>query len=95
MRSLSGTDHAEAELYFETSRVYTQIALGQDLEEAISEGDRRWREYANVMQRKVAEAGKLRRGPYSGQSVIHYRWVSLDAFQLEAVHIRQWVRSLK
>ena len=39
--------------------------------------------------RKVAEAPKIQRGPMSGASAIHHRWVSPDAFVNRAPHLRQ------
>ncbi len=95
MKSFSGSDQVEAELHFGASRVFTAIALGAETEDALAAEDERWRSYAKRMQEKVDRSIKVRSGPYSGQSVIHHRWVSEDAFQLQAVYIRQVLRALQ
>lgn len=95
VKGFSGTDRAESELYFGASRVYTAIALGMGVEEAIAKEDKRWREYAAEAQKKVADAPKIKMGPYSGASWVHHRWVGLDQFEVEARHIRQAVRAIE
>ena len=93
MKSFSGSDQVEAELHFGASRVFTSIGLGTDMEGAIAAEDERWRAYAKRMQERVARSTRVKSGPYSGQSVIHHRWVSEEAFQWESVYIRQAVRA--
>jgi hypothetical protein len=91
VNSGSGSDQQESELYFGVRRVYISVAGGTPIEEAIDTEDRKWREYAATVLKKVDAAP---RSKYTGMSVIHHRWVSPDAFQTKAVHLRQMVKMI-
>lgn len=104
LKSFSGADQADSELYFCENRIYAFAGAWGDapwdpmlsnLESLIAEQDKRWRDYAAGQARKVAEAPKIKLGPSSGHSVISHRWVDPEAFQTKARHIRAMVRILK
>ena len=110
LKSWSGSDQVDSELYFCENRVFafaggqTTMALDEvtpfdptlaNLEQLIAEQDKRWRDYAANQARKVAEAPKIKRGPSAGHSAISHRWVSPDAFTNRAHHIRTMVKILK
>jgi hypothetical protein len=86
LKSWSGADQADSEVYFCERRVYIAVADGQSIEAAIVLEDRRWRKYA------AEQAPKIKRGPSSGQSVISHRWVDPDKFASRAIHIRAMAR---
>jgi len=92
IRSFSGADQAESELYYGERRVYVAVAQGTDLEAAIEAEDKRWRAYAESQRKKVEEAPRIKSGPYAGASSIHHRWVSPDGFETKARHIRAMVK---
>ena len=91
LRSFSGSDQADSELYFGLARVYRTVALGFDTEEALAIEDARWRAYAAEQARRVEAAPKIKRGPSSGHSAISHRWVSPDAFAAHMPHARQMI----
>ena len=105
LRSWSGADQADSELYFCVRRVYAFLGdtgpngtwdpTCANLEALLAEQDACWRSYAAAQSVKVEKAPKIKRGPSSGHSVISHRWVSPEAFQFKAVHIRQMVNILK
>ncbi len=95
IRGFSGADQADSELYFGERRVYVAVAMGAEIETAIAAEDKRWREYAEGQRRKVDDAPKIKQGPMSGASAIHYRWVSPDAFEAKARHIRSMIKITK
>jgi hypothetical protein len=92
LKSWSGADQADSEVYFCARHFYVDVAAGVEVEEALAKQDRRWREYAKEQAAKVAAAPKIKRGPSSGHSVISHRWVDADKFQSHAIHLRQMVR---
>lgn len=94
LKSHSGTDQAESELYFGMARVYRAVSMGAEVESAIAAEDARWRAYATEQQRKVAQASRINAGPRAGQSTIEHRWVSIEAFQSKAIHIRHMLGML-
>lgn len=93
--SFSGTDVAEAELYRLERCTWLYLNEGHSIELALSRFDADWRKYAAENNVKVAAAGKLKRGPRSGQSVIEHRWVSPDMAESKAIHIRAMVKGMK
>jgi hypothetical protein len=107
LKSFSGADQADSEMYFCENRVYafagddgshkdeTWDATLANLEAIIAYQDKRWRDYAAGQARKVGTAPKIKRGPSRGHSVISHRWVDPEAFQMRARHIRAMVRILK
>jgi hypothetical protein len=95
LRSFSGADQADSELYFGERRVYVALAAGGNLETALAIEDARWRAYAKEQAAKVAAAPKIKRGPSQGHSVISHRWVNPEAFQSTANHIRTMWRIVK
>ena len=95
LRSFSGADQADSEVYFCERRAYVAIAAGTDVEAAIAVEDARWRAYAAEQAKKVDAAPKTKRGPMSGHSVISHRWVSPEAFASKAIHIRTMVRIIE
>jgi hypothetical protein len=88
LHSFSGADKADSEKFFLEAQVYRDVAAGIPFEDAFRTADARWRKYAKEQQQKVAEAPKIQRGPMSGQSAIHYKWVSEDAFSGMQSHVR-------
>jgi hypothetical protein len=87
LQGFSGADRADSQRYFIEAQVYRDVAAGKSLDSALAAGDKRWREYAAMQQKKVDEAGKIRRGPMSGHSAIHYKWVDPEAFRNRMSHI--------
>lgn len=83
----SGSDRAEAEVHACERRVYVAVWQGVDLEDAIATEDKRWREHAAEIQRRMDAAPKLRRGPSSGTSAAIYMWVNPEKFS-DAVTLR-------
>lgn len=92
LKSFSGADQADSEVYFCERRVYVAVADGQSVEAAIVIEDRRWRRYAAEQAAKVNAAPKIKRGPSAGLSVISHRWVDPDKFAGRAIHIRAMAR---
>jgi hypothetical protein len=88
LRSFSGADQADSEMYFGARRVYVAVSLGTALETALAIEERRWRAYAAEQAAKVAAAPKIKRGPSAGQSAISYRWVDPEKFTHYSGHIR-------
>lgn len=86
---MSGADRAEAPAQDYTADAFGCIAQGKDIDAVLELLDRKWRAYAAEQQARVEAAPKTKHGPYSGQSSIHYRWVSADHFESKARHIRQ------
>jgi hypothetical protein len=87
LKGFSGADRADSEKYFLQAQVYRDVAAGVPFEEAYQKADKRWRDYAAAQERKVNEAGKIKHGPMSGQSVIHYKWVSPTGFEQMKNHM--------
>lgn len=75
IRSPSGADQADSEFY--RLRRLFWIALWEGFDRVVARDTfiARWRVYAAGQQAKVDAAHKTKRGPYQGQSAIHYRWV--------------------
>jgi hypothetical protein len=92
IRSMSGADQADSEVYFCMRRVYVAFAQGVPLEEAIAKEDAYWRAYAKKQGEKVDAAPKIKRGPYRGVSAIQHRWVDPEKFQTHARHIRAMIK---
>jgi hypothetical protein len=86
---MSGADRVEAPAHDYTADAFGCIAQGKDVESVIALFDSKWRAYAAEQVERVNAAPKTTRGPYSGQSSAHYKWVSADHFQHKAILIRQ------
>ena len=93
-KSMSGADVSGAPMYAVQIRAYTRVWEGCDPELAITLADREWRSYAAENNRKIEAAPKTKRGPYSGQSVIHYRYTDPDRFNSTAIHLRAMFRMI-
>jgi hypothetical protein len=87
-KSWSGTDVAEAPLHGMLADTYACIARGKDIEATLTFFGAKWRTYAREQQGRVSAAAKLKHGPSSGASVIHYKWVSEEAWETHARHVR-------
>lgn len=91
LRSFSGADQADSEVFRIERLLWVQIWEGRSFDAAFADCDRLWQAYAVAQQKKVADAPKTQRGPYQGQSVIQHRWVSLELWQTKAPHLRTMV----
>ena len=87
-KSWSGTDVAEAPIHGMLADTYACIARGKDVEVTLALFEAKWRKYAKEQQARVADAPKIKHGPSSGASVIHHRWVSEEAWETRARHVR-------
>jgi len=90
-KSFSGTDVAEAPIHGMLADTYACIALGKDIEVTLALFEAKWRVYAKEQQARVAGAPKLKHGPSSGCSVIHYKWVSEELWETHARHVRSMI----
>lgn len=80
LRSPSGQDQSESEIYLEESRVYQAIIRGEEINQAIHSSRVKFRQYAESNNRKVDESPRIRSGPREGQSWIDHRWLDSGAF---------------
>ena len=92
VRSLSGADKADSEVYFCERRVYVAVSQGVEVDAALAAEDARWRAYAAEQAAKVDAAPKIKRGPMRGHSAIHHRWVNPGLFKCREGHIRIMIR---
>jgi len=83
----SGADRAEAPLYACVRRFYERVAGGEDSRAVFASEDARWRAYAAENNAKVEAAPRIRRGPMSGASSIHYRHTSPEMFEQKRPHL--------
>jgi hypothetical protein len=81
INSFSGADKADSEIYFAAARAYSDMARGVPFADAVVQQDLGFRKYAAESARKIADAPKLTRGGYGGQSSLHYRYVDPGAFE--------------
>lgn len=75
-KSISGSDVAEAPAYDFAADMLGEIAEGDDPEEVFDHYRKMWKVYAQEQRDRVEAAPKIVRGPMSGHSIIHHRWVS-------------------
>lgn len=80
LRSHSGQDQSESEIYLEESRVYQTIIRGEEVNQAIHSSRVKFRQYVESNNRKVDDAPKIGSGPREGQSWIDHRWLDPSAF---------------
>lgn len=78
MNGMSGADRADAYKYDLVADGLGCIASGKELEATIAMLRAKWETYAKLNNARVEAAPKVKRGPYSGQSCIHYQHVSPD-----------------
>ena len=88
LKSMSGADQADAEGERICRLFYGALWEGTDIETALTSCEQMWRDYAEKNNARVNAAPKTSRGPYQGQSVIHYRWTSPERFLHSAIHLR-------
>lgn len=92
IKSWSGADQVDSEANYGARRIYIAVAHGQTFEEAFAVEDRRWRAFAAEQNKRVNNAAKITRGPYSGQSCMMHRWANPDKIAERKTHMRWMVR---
>jgi hypothetical protein len=92
--SMNGTDQVQAERFRIVSDAFRDVANGKDVEEVVKIMEDRWRSYADEWNAKVKDAGKIKRGPMSGASSIHYKHCSYEAIQANQIYVRNVCRTV-
>ncbi len=90
--SSSGADRAEGEVFKYVRDIYVDAAQGKDVDAAIAKANTEWRAYAEQNNAKINAAGKIQRGPSSGQSVIGHRFTSPDLLESKLIHVRNMIK---
>lgn len=72
-RSPSGADKVDAERDRLTAAALRSVLMGRPVEEAVEWFRKEWAAFAREQNRKVDAAPKMRHGPMSGCSSIHYK----------------------
>jgi len=71
--SASGADKIDAVLHDLEARAFRRLGQGEPLELILDDLGKDWRAFAAEKNEEVRTAPKLRGGPMSGCSVIHYK----------------------
>lgn len=87
LKSFSGADQADSELYILARAFYVDVADGAPIDAALDRQEARWRQYAAGQKAKVDAAPKIKRGPMQGHSAISHRWVDPERFKHHRNHL--------
>lgn len=85
---LSGADTADAPRYDLQADAFGCIASGKDVDAVLALCRAKWIAYCEANNAKVENAPRVKRGPYEGTSVIHYRYTSPSAWDAVEVFVR-------
>lgn len=93
-RSASGADRIDAVLHDLEATAFRKLAEGQDLELTLKFVDEQWKKFADAKNKEVAAAPKMKSGPMSGCSSIHYKWANPNKSDSALISIRIIYKSI-
>lgn len=92
MKSWSGADKVDAELHRLECVALRQLADEKELEKVLDDLKTEWKGFAEIQNKYVDQAPKLKTGPRSGHSSIADRWAFPEKYQDSLIFIRKVFR---